>query len=298
MSDTTAMHADKGSPRIYKILLMILPVGVVVGTIIFMFMYFYLEREDEKNHAVIVSHGLRVSDLEDMVDKFTSRIGERDIETEAGRAGLLRAASMIEGRLGPQNVGYPVRRSEGEAAHGLLWKNLSVEILGEEKPQEVIFAAVSYAGAGGDADANTVSTMMMLASSMAREKPARTIRFVFMPYKDAPQNQNRRLLTRCLKSGESCFGIIGLQTTGEIPSAVDSAWQMQMQTQSPVDIAWWSSLTEESSAMKFRDGVVPSAWLTHPVYSSQTWIGNRSLRLERTLIAAQDLRKWLLKAAQ
>ena len=63
------------SPRIYKILLMVLPVGVVLGTIIFMFMYFYLEREDEKNHAVIVSHGLRVSDLEDMVDKFTSRIG-------------------------------------------------------------------------------------------------------------------------------------------------------------------------------------------------------------------------------
>ena len=78
----------RSSPRIYKILLMILPVGVVVGTIIFMFMYFYLEREDEKNHAVIVSHGLRVSDLEDMVDKFTSRIGEREIETEAGRAGL------------------------------------------------------------------------------------------------------------------------------------------------------------------------------------------------------------------
>ena len=119
MPDTTAMHADDSSPRIYKILLMVLPVGVVLGTIIFMFMYFYLEREDEKNHAVIVSHGLRVSDLEDMVDKFTSRIGEREIETEAGRAGLLRAASMIEGRLGPQNVGYPVRRSEGEAAHGL-----------------------------------------------------------------------------------------------------------------------------------------------------------------------------------
>ena len=47
-----------------------------------------------------------------------------------------------------------------------------------------------------DADANTVSTMMMLASSMAREKPARTIRFVFMPYNEAPQDQNQRLLKR------------------------------------------------------------------------------------------------------
>ena len=296
MTDTTAMHADNSSPRIYKILLMVLPVGVVLGTIIFMFMYFYLEREDEKNHAVIVSHGLRVSDLEDMVGKFTSRIGLREIETEAGRAGLLRAASMIEGRLGPQNVGYPVRRSEGEAAHGLLWKNLSVEILGEEKPQEVIFAAVSYAGAGEDADANTVSTMMMLASSMAREKPARTIRFVFMPFNEAPHDQNQWLLTRCLKSGESCSGIIGLQAMGEIPSAGGEAWQMN--SSSPIDIAWWNSLREGSSAMKSTGGVVPSVWLTHPVYSSQTWTGNKDLRLDRTLIAAQDLRKWLLKASQ
>ena len=36
--------------------------------------------------------------------------------------------------------------------------------------------------------------------------------------------------------------------------------------------------------MESRNGVVPSAWLTHPVYSSQTWIGNRDLRLERTLM--------------
>ena len=49
--------------------------------------------------------------------------------------------------------------------------------------------------------------------------------------------------------------------------------------------------------MESRNNVVPSAWLTHPVYSSQTWIENRDLRLERTLDAAQDIRKWLLKAS-
>jgi hypothetical protein len=123
MSESNVNQSDTKSPRIYKILLMILPVGVVIGTIIFMFMYFYLEREDEKNHAVIVSHGLRVSDLEDMVDKFADRIGQRNIESEQGRVGLRRAASMIEGRLGPQNVGYPVVKSEGKAAHGFLWKS-------------------------------------------------------------------------------------------------------------------------------------------------------------------------------
>ena len=71
---------------------------------------------------------------------------------------------------------------------------------------------------------------------------------------------------------------------GEMPSAGDSAWQMQ--TKSPVDIAWWNSLTEGRSVMESRNDVVPSAWLTHPVYSSQTWIDNRDLRLERTLASS------------
>ncbi|MDG1357795.1 MAG: hypothetical protein P8P36_06345 [Akkermansiaceae bacterium] len=296
MSDSTVNQADSRSPRIYKILIMILPVGVVIGTIIFMFMYFYLEREDEKNHAVIVSHGLRVSDLEDMVGKFTDRIGQRNIESEQGRAGLRRAASMIEGRLGPQNVGYPVVKSEGKAAYGLLWKSLSVEILGEEKPDEVVFAAVSYAGAGEDADANIVSTLIMLASSMARENPARTIRFVFTPLNDSPEEQNQWLIERCLKPGESCVGILGIKTMPVMPSAGDAAWQADVR--SAYDIAWWNTLKDEKTDSISLSSGTGSVWLTHPVFSTQTWVDSRGRRLDSTLSVAQDLRKWLVKAAR
>ena len=252
MLESDSISNETQAPRIYKVLLMVLPVGVVLGTIIFMFMYFYLEREDEKNHAVIVSHGLRVSDLEDMVGKFTDRIGERDIETEQGRVGLRRAASMIEGRLGPQNVGYPVRKCEGEAAYGLLWKSLSVEILGEETPEDVVFAAVSYSGAGKVADANAVSTMMMLASSMAREKPARTIRFVFLPLSRSEEQQNHWLVKRCLKPGERCAGILGLQIMKKTPGAVEPEWQVV--TPSPIDQSWWAYLAGAKPSGKFTGG--------------------------------------------
>ena len=296
MSEPNLNQADSKSPRIYKILLMILPVGVVIGTIIFMFMYFYLEREEEKNHAVIASHGLRVSDLEDMVDKFTNRIGKRNIESEQGRAGLRRAASMIEGRLGPQNVGYPVLKSEGKAAYGFLWKSLSVEILGERDPDEVVFAVVSYAGDGNDADANTVSTLIMLASSMARENPARTIRFVFTPLNASPEEQNQWLMERCLKPGEICFGIIGIQTMAAMPSAAGSAWQADVK--SPNDIAWWNALKDDGAELSSNSNGVASVWLTHPAFSAQTWIDSRGRRLDSTLSVAQDLRKWLVKATQ
>lgn len=294
MSDLKVEDTEQPAPRIYKVLLMILPVGVVVGTIVFMFMYFYLEREEEKNYSVIVSHGIRVSDLEDMVEKFTNRIGERRIETEAGRDGLRKAASMIAGRLGPQNVGYPITMSEGQAAHGRFWKSLSVEILGEAEPGEILFVAVSYAGAGEDADANAVSTMMMLASSMAREKPSRTIRFVFTPFDDSNQDHDQWLLTRCLMPGERCIGIIGLKTMDAMPSTGDSNWQIS--TNSAQDLEWWNSLQSEEPVSR-SDDAVPAVWLTHTVFSSKTWINQRAQRLESTLDAAQELRKWLVKAS-
>ncbi len=296
MPDTTVKQAQENPPRTYKILLMILPVGVVIGTVIFMFMYFYLEREEEKNHSVIVAHGFRADDLEDMVDKFTSRIGVRDMDTEAGRSGLRSAASMIEGRLGPQNVGYSVTRSEGLAAHGLLWRSLSVEIPGKKNPEQVVFAAVSFAGAGQDADANTVSTMILLASSMAREKPARTLRFVFIPMEDTVAKKNQWLFARCLKPGETCSAIIGLQTMREMPSTADSAWQVS--ASGARDLDWWNSLQGINEVIEVEQGTIPSVWLTHAVFSPRAWADNRGQRIERTLGAAQELRKWLVKAAQ
>ena len=296
MPDPTVNQIDNKSPRVYKILLMILPVGVVIGTIVFMFMYCYLEREDEKNHAVIISHGIRISDFEDMVGKFTDRIGQRNIDTEQGRTGLRRAASMIEGRLGPQNVGYPVARSKGEAAHGFLWKSLSVEILGQKNPDEVVFAMVSYAGAGEDADANTVSTLMVLASSMARENPNRTIRFVFTPMDISPEEQKRWLMEQCLNAGERCSGIIGIMTMPELPQAADTAWQAG--TISSEDLAWWNRLKDVTAEPDSQITDAGAVWLSHPVFSAQTWVNSRGRRLDSTLSVAQDLRRWLLKASQ
>jgi hypothetical protein len=296
MSDSDSSSNKTSEPRVYKIMLTVLPVGVVVGTVIFMFMYFYLEREEEKKQTVIVSHGLRLDDLEDMVAKFAERIGERSVETEQGRLGLRSAASMIEGRLGPLNVGYPVNKCEGEAAHGFLWKSLSVEIAGTDRPREVVFAAVSYAGSGEIAEANTIATMTMLASSMAREQPARTIRFVFLPFDRPPSQQDRWLLERCLQPGEDCAGIIGLSVMKTAPATGEPAWKATVT--GAASEAWWAYLSKGKTNGEFDGGTTTSVWLSHPVFSPVTWQGKAGERLDRTMEVAQDLRRWLLKAAE
>ena len=296
MTQQETHDQESSEPRLYKVLLMVLPVGVVVGTVVFMFMYFYLEDKEEQKRAVIASHAARSGDLEDMVLKFVERIGERDGETEQGRIGLRSAASMIEGRLGPQNVGYRVSKCEGVAAHGLLWKSLSVEIRGEKNPDEVVFAAVCFAGPGEDADANTVSTLMMLASAMALEKPARTIRFVFLPMALSAAEQNRWLVSRCLNSNESCVAIIGLHTMMSSPEAGQSAWQISPDR--PESEEWWEALSMGQDARNPpRNEPAPSVWLSHPVFSSQTWQGKLNQRLQYTMEVIQEIRRWLLIVA-
>lgn len=287
----------EASPRFYKVMIMLLPVGVVIGTIVFMFAYFYMEREDDRKHAVIASYGLRMDDLDDMVSKFSDRIGERNHTSEAGRKGLKQAASMIEGRLGPQNVGYNVSKGEGEAIGGLLWKSLWVDLRGSASPEEVVLVAVSYSGEGKDADANCVSSVMMLASSMAREKSAKTLRFVFLPLALTMEQQNQWLVERCLQKGETCVGIVGFQTMKTAPSAGGEEWESQTPTSQ--DEQWWKYLSQGGvKSDSAGEGAVPSLWLSASVYSFEAWQGRRYDRLNRTIQLAGDAEKWLRRAAE
>ena len=272
---------------------MILPVGVVIGTIIFMFMYFYNERRDEQERTVIGSHEIRVDDLDDMVGKFTDWIGSRDVDTEQGRNGLKSAASMIEGRLGPQNLGLKVEKGPGEAKYGLLWKSLWVDVRGQSSPDKVVIAAVSFSGVGEVADANVVSTMVMLAASMARDENSKTVRFVFLPLKRNPTEQNKWLLENCIQKGEVCDGIIGVGLMETDPEVGGEVWQVV--TGSGGNQEWWKFLRQEATR---PEGDGHSVWITHSVFSSKAWKKRKNERLESTLPVASQLASWLRRAAE
>lgn len=276
------------SPRFYKFMLMVLPVGVVVGTIVFMVAYFHMAREEEREHSVIASYGLRITDLEDMVGKFTDRIGLRDHRQEEGKRGLKQAASMIEGRLGPQNVGYNVEKGEGIVIEGAIWRSLWVDLLGDSKPNEVVILAVSYAGAGQDADANCLSTAMMLASSMARHAPAKTLRFVFLPLEQSSELQNQWLLERCIKDGETCVGVVGLKTMNKAPEVGGDDWEVDASR--PQDQAWWQYLKNGEELQAEQPA---SVWLTTSVFSNHAWQDRRYDRLERTITLSAQIEDWL-----
>lgn len=281
------------SPKIYKVLLMILPVGVVIGTIVFMTMYFYMEREEERERNVIAAYGLRVEDLDDMVGKFTDRIGLRDHGTEEGQRGLAKASSTIEGRLGPQNVGYTVHKGEGMAIGDRVWKSLWVDLRGSSSADEVVLVAVSYAGAGELADSNALSTVMMLASSMAREQLEKTLRFVFLPLQQAPEKQNQWLRDLCIQKGERCIGIIGIQALPGSPDLGGEHWQVHYQGEAGSE--WWRFVRGRGDRPEALGSAV---WLSTSVYYQEAWLGRRGERLQQTIGEARQLENWLRAASR
>ena len=287
--------SEEKQPRIYKFAIMVLPIGVIIGTAVFMWMYYQKHKEESNEQQVIVAAGIRLTDLQDMTSKFTDLIGPRGVDTQEGQVGLQRAAAMIEGRLGPQNMGFKVFRGEAEAVGERLWKSLWVDVRGGDQEKQVLIVAVSFSGPGEIADANTVSTVMMLASSLAEDKPSRTIRLVFLPMKREFEEQNRWLVSQCLRNGETCAGIVGLHVMDGAPQAGGDEWLVSVSDDT--DMAWWQFLSGVQETGSFSGGEVPTVWLTHAVYSNAAWEGKKEERIQATIPVAQQLRDRIWKAA-
>ncbi len=115
-----------------------------------------------------------------------------------------------------------------------------------------------------------ILTLLMLASSMAREKPARTLRFVFLPMDRSPVGQNQWLTGRCLAAGERCVGIIGLRTMEKSPETGAGDWDIVAPRDA--DKAWWGHLSKGGSLSGRQASSPPSVWVTHAVFSPDAWV--------------------------
>ena len=92
------------------------------------------------------------------------------------------------------------------------------------------------------------------------------------------------------------MGIVGLQVMNRAPAASDEEWIVR----APIaaDAMWWAYLSGRGQEEPSSGEEVPSVWLTHAVYSSEAWQDKKDERLKATIGVAQQLRGWLLKAAE
>jgi hypothetical protein len=144
-------------------------------------------------------------------------IGERNLSIPTN---LDKAADYI--RKFWQDIGYEVK-PQFYQVYGVECVNLTVEIPGKGKPDEILLLGAHYDsvdGAPGANDNGSAVAALLEISRLFNHKPQnRTLRFVAFTNEEPPFFQSRRMGSRiyarmCQEQGEDIVGMVCLETIG------------------------------------------------------------------------------------
>jgi hypothetical protein len=170
------------------LLLIVLPLWLVVSGVFAIWFFFHREKKEAQAEQARFVQTVSVPGLADDLRKFVEIIGERHGGSETAAKNLTRAASMIEGVLGPSNTGFAVRRIQGPAA----WPLLQVTIKGLKPDSPAIWVLASYdsrpGSPGAEANASGLAATLAAAQALAADKPEMDIHFAFIPHANDPES--------------------------------------------------------------------------------------------------------------
>lgn len=176
------MSETKRRPRWVTFLLVLLPLWLVGSGGAALWYYFHLEKKEARVEQERFAQAVSTPLLADDLRKLVEIIGERNASSEVAAANLSRAASMIEGLLGPTNTGYAVRRTNGPAK----WPLLQVTLIGKNPQAPAVWVLTTYdsrAGSrGAEANASGLAATLAAAQAVARDKLVASVHFVFLPH--------------------------------------------------------------------------------------------------------------------
>ncbi len=215
-------------PKVIRLLILGLPVGLLVGGIIAMILYF----RDEASAAARSARGdnsqpVSRRELLAHVRTLAKTIGPRHLGAPAQLAATIK---YIEGTLGPANLGYKVAR-ETYKVGDIDCHNLIVELPGTQKKDEIVIVGAHYdtvlTTPGADDNASGVAACMNLAQAFAKTENERTLRFVFFANEEPPyfQTDNMGSLVHAKLSkrrGDQIVAMLSLETMGFYTDAPNS----------------------------------------------------------------------------
>lgn len=156
-------------------------------------------------------------ELRSYVHMLAGEIGERNVFHYTQ---LVQAAEYIGKTL--SETGYEVTRQEYDVS-GQICENLEVEILGTERPDEIVLIGAHYDSVKGSPGANDnasgVAAMLALARAFAQNPASRTLRFVAFTNEEPPFFRSRHMGSRVYakrsrQRAENIILMLSLETIG------------------------------------------------------------------------------------
>lgn len=151
------------------------------------------------------------------VEMLAGTIGKRNYEFYEG---LKKSAQFLESQL--EKSGYTVQHQHYAIA-GKDYDNLSVELKGSDRPDQIILIGAHYDSAylspAANDNASGSAATLELAKYFATSKPARTLRFVFFVNEEPPffgsEEMGSLVYAKAVKAkGEKIMAMMSLETIG------------------------------------------------------------------------------------
>lgn len=209
--------APAKSARWYPILLVGLPLWLFVSAIGALWYYFHLEKIEAETRRAAFAREISVASLADDLRKFAALIGERHTGDGEPSANLLRAASMIEGVLGPSNTGLDIRRLRGPAD----WPLLETSIPSARSGASSVWVITAYdappGGVGGQFNASGLSAVIAAIQAAANDAPGRHLRFLFLPHlldPEAPVSETLRIAAETMTARGEVDTVLWVEAMG------------------------------------------------------------------------------------
>lgn len=133
------------------------------------------EEERDQRFAMEMS----VERIADDLRKLEEVIGPRGIDYVEN---LNRAASMLEGILGPSNTGYRIQKIPSPLGAPIL----VAELKGSSDHDQSLWVIAPYDSPPGKSDASAPAALVAVAQAMARDQLPVDIRFILLPYGHNP----------------------------------------------------------------------------------------------------------------
>lgn len=208
--------------RVIRFLMLGLPIGLIITTIIALVWYFRREAEASGRLGPHLRREITRKSLETHVKKLANEIGPRHL----GNPDKLEFAQLyIRSSLGPANLdGYRpslhTYRVNGQECHNIV---LDLMAKGSPRIAEIVLVGAHYDSVattpGADDNASGVAALMCLAESFAGTKNERSLRFVFFVNEEPPyfQTENMGSLVyakQCKEQKEDIVAMVSLETIG------------------------------------------------------------------------------------
>lgn len=167
-----------------KILIVAVPVWLLVSGGVGLVLHFHYQEKERQEQKHAYRKDINAKSLADDFSKISSWVGARHHQTAEARSGLLRMASMIEGALGVNNIGYEVTKMAGKAQGDFTAPLLLADVL-RRKTKEEIWLIVPYDSPAslprGQASASAVAVSFAVAQSLVGRSFERNVRFLYVP---------------------------------------------------------------------------------------------------------------------